>query len=206
MRKGEQTKEKIMDIAAEAILHKGFAGTSIDEVIFEANITKGGFFYHFRDKRDLAKALLERSLKEDERIFNDLFDRADELSDDPLHGFLIFLKLFAEMFEDLPSVHPGCLVAAFTYQDQQFDQTINDLNARGVIDWRDRFRERLTLIAKKYPPKSKVDLVDVADMLSVLIEGGIILSKVLGQKNILPQQVLLYRDFIAQLFLPQGKA
>ena len=206
MRKGERTKEKIMDIAADAILHKGFAGTSIDEVIFEAEITKGGFFYHFKDKRDLAKALLERSLKEDDRVFTELLDRADDLSDDPLHSFLVFLKLFAEMFEDLPSVHPGCLVAAFTYQDQQFDKTITELNAQGVIDWRDRFRERLDLIAKKYPPKGNVDLDDVADMLSVLIEGGIILSKVLDQKDILPKQVLLYRDFISQLFLPQGKA
>lgn len=206
MRKGERTKEKIMDIAAEAILKKGFAGTSIDEVIFAADITKGGFFYHFKDKRDLAKSLLERSLKEDDRIFEELLTRADELSDDPLHSFLIFLKLFAEMFENLPEVHPGCLVAAFTYQDQQFDRTITDLNAQGVISWRDTFRHRLDLISKKYPPKRKVDMDDVADMLSVLIEGGIILSKVLDQKQILARQVLLYRDFISQLFLKEGSA
>ena len=34
----------------------------IDEIIAEAGITKSGFFYHFRDKNDLAKALLQRSI------------------------------------------------------------------------------------------------------------------------------------------------
>ena len=75
--KGEQTRERIMDIAQDAVLHKGFASTSIDEIICEAGITKSGFFYHFRDKNDLAKALLQRYLDTEWRIFDDLFKKAD---------------------------------------------------------------------------------------------------------------------------------
>ena len=71
--KGEQTRERILDIAQDAVLHKGFAGTSIDEIIAEAGITKSGFFYHFRDKNDLAKALLQRYLDTEWTIFDDLF-------------------------------------------------------------------------------------------------------------------------------------
>ena len=56
--KGEQTRKRIMDLAQDAVLQKGFAATSIDEIIAEAGITKSGFFYHFRDKNDLAKAML----------------------------------------------------------------------------------------------------------------------------------------------------
>src|SRR5262245_9881831 len=104
--KGEQTRERLMDIAQDAVLNKGFASTSIDEIICEDGITKSGFFYHFKDKNDLAKAMLQRYLDSEWAVFDDLFKQADELSDDPLHSFLIFLKLFADLTGDLPNGHP----------------------------------------------------------------------------------------------------
>ena len=55
--KGEKTRERIMDLAYESIIEKGFAATSIEELVEAAGITKSGFFYHFRDKSELAKAL-----------------------------------------------------------------------------------------------------------------------------------------------------
>ena len=58
--KGERTRERIMDLAYQAIVEKGFAATSIEELVEAAGITKSGFFYHFRDKNDLARQLLAR--------------------------------------------------------------------------------------------------------------------------------------------------
>ena len=75
------------------MLDKGFAGTSIDELIAAVGITKSGFFYHFKDKSDLAKALLTRYIEREDALFDDLFRRADELNEDPLHGFLVGLKM-----------------------------------------------------------------------------------------------------------------
>ena len=61
--------------------------------------------------------------------------------------------------------------------------------------------ERLVLIAASYPPRIKVDLDDVADMLSVIADGGIILSRVAKDKDALPRQMMLYRDFVRSVFL-----
>jgi AcrR family transcriptional regulator len=55
-RKGSDTRERILDVAEGAVLEKGFAATSIEEVIAAVGITKSGFFYHFKDKNELAKA------------------------------------------------------------------------------------------------------------------------------------------------------
>ena len=63
------TREQILDAAQNAVLSKGFAGTSIDELITAVGISKSGFFYHFRDKTHLAKALLERYVEEDDQDF-----------------------------------------------------------------------------------------------------------------------------------------
>jgi AcrR family transcriptional regulator len=199
-RRGGDTRERILDVAEAAVLDKGFAATSIEEVIAAVGITKSGFFYHFRDKGELAKALLVRYIERENELFGDLFRRADELNEDPLHGFLVALKMMAELMSDLPSGHPGCLVASYCYQDRLFDREIRDLNAAAVLGWRERFRERLEQIAARYPPRIAVDLDDLADMLSVIADGGIILSKVVKDKEALPRQVLLYRDFVRMVF------
>jgi hypothetical protein len=62
-------------------------------------------------------------------------------------------------------------------------------------------RERLDLIAERYPPRIEVDLDAMADMVSALTDGGIVVSKVVRDKDILPQQIMLYRDFARAVFL-----
>ncbi len=195
-------RERLLELAEAAVLQKGFSATSIDELIAGAGISKSGFFYHFKDKGDLAKALLLRYLERDEAVLDDIFNRARELHEDPLHSFLIGLKLFAEMMASLPDVHPGCLVASFCYQDQLCNHEIRELNARSLHAWRRRFRDHLDRIAKAYPPAIDMDLDALADMIATLVEGGIILSKVLKDREILARQVMLYRSFIQAAFSP----
>lgn len=200
IRKGRATRDRLLDLAEAAVLAKGFAATSIDELIAAAGITKSGFFYHFKDKADLAKALILRYLERDGELLDDLFRRGDELHDDPLHGFLVGLKLFAEMMANLPEAHPGCLAASFAYQDQIFNREIRELNATGLLAWRRRFHERLLLIAERYPPRPDVDLEALADMAASMVEGGMIVGRALRDATILPRQVLLYRDYVRTVF------
>ena len=95
------TRSRILDIAEAAVLEKGFEATSIEEIVAGAEISRGGFFYHFKDKNALARAMLERYIDAENALYDDLFARARELNDDPLHCMLIGLKLLAEMLEDL---------------------------------------------------------------------------------------------------------
>ncbi|HXE68309.1 MAG TPA: TetR/AcrR family transcriptional regulator [Hyphomicrobiaceae bacterium] len=200
-RRASDTRERILELAEASVLDKGFAATSIEELIAGAGITKSGFFYHFRDKRELARALMLRYIAHNDAVLADIFMRADELNEDPLHGFLVALKLFAEMMADLPATHPGCLVASFCYQDRLFDREVHELTQTGVRGWRKLFLERLEKIAERYPPKVDLSLEDLADMANTLVDGGIIMSRVLVDKTILPRQILLYREFIRTVFL-----
>lgn len=201
-RRRTDTRERLLEIAEAAVLQKGFAATSIEELIAAAGITKSGFFYHFKDKNDLAKALILRYLEQDKAILDEIFRRADELHEDPLHGFLIGLKLFAEMMADLKAAHPGCLAASYCYQEQLFSEEVRRLNREGVLSWRKRFRERFAAIAARYPPTVEVDLDALADMISTLVDGSITMSKLLREPDILPKQILAYREFVRLVFLP----
>lgn len=200
--KRQNTRERLMDIAEASILEKGFGATSIEEIVAEVGISKNGFFYHFRDKNELARALLQRYLDTEEVILDDVFGRARELHDDPLHSFLIGLKLFSEMMADLPNGHPGCLVATFCYSERMFDRDVRELNRQAVLIWRARFLKMLEEIAAAYPPRDRVDLRALADMISNTVEGGIVMSKAVGQPLILAEQIMLLRSYIRLLFDP----
>ena len=200
-KRGGDTREKLLAVAEQAVLDKGFAATSIDELISAVGITKSGFFYHFSDKGELAKALLQRYIDNEEELLGDLFQRAYELNDDPLHGFLVGLKMFAEMMADLPEGHPGCLIASYCYQENLFNQDVRDLNQTAMLGWRRRFRKQFEMIAERYPPRVEVDFDALADMVSALVDGGIIVSKATRDKNVLAQQILLFREFVRTIFL-----
>jgi TetR/AcrR family transcriptional regulator, transcriptional repressor for nem operon len=198
--KGERTRTRILDVAYDSIVHKGFAATSIEELVEAAGITKSGFFYHFRDKNDLARQLLERFLAEDNEILDTLTARARELVDDPLQSFLIFLKLYADVMDEMPDLHPGCLVATITYQDQMFDAEVRRMNADSVVALRNRFGGWLSEIAGRHPPRDGVDLEALADHVTVVVEGAIILSRALGDRRLMGRQMRLYRDQVKFVF------
>jgi AcrR family transcriptional regulator len=198
--KGERTRERILDVAYESIVEKGFAATSIEELVEAAGITKSGFFYHFRDKNDMARQLFERFLAEDEAIVETLSARARELSDDPLQSFLIFLNLYAQMMDDMESLHPGCMVASVAYQERMFDAELRQMNVDYIVRMRRRFREWLERASSKHPPSEDVDLDALADNLTVIIEGAIILSRSLRDPALMGRQTRLFRHHVKAIF------
>ena len=200
--KGQATKTKLMDIAERLILNRGFSAMSIDEVIKEAGITKGGFFYHFDSKNSLVYALMQRYREKEAFIFSDLFKRAEELTSDPLQQMLVFVKLFAEMMADMKRLHPGCVVASITYESQQVNEQVRNITTEIVLDWRNLFREHLKKIDQVYSPNANVSSDDLADMLSTIMEGGIIISRALNDPSVLEKQLLEYRSYLELLYRP----
>ena len=202
MGKGSATRDRILEIAETAVLAKGFGATSIEEIIAEAGITKSGFFYPFKDKSELARGLVDRYAGQNDRLLEDVFGRARALSDDPLQQLLIGLTLMAERMAALPGGHPGCMVASMSYQDRLFDRDVRGLVTKVVEDWNRFFRDLLAEIIAIYPPREPVDPDQLARTICCSIDGGIIMSKSLGQPDVLPEQMLMARGYIKLLFSP----
>lgn len=200
--KGQATKNRLMDIAERLILNNGYAAMSIEEVIKDAGITKGGFFYHFDSKNALAYAMMQRYREVEAFVFSDLFKRSEELTSDPLQQMLVFVKLFAEMMADMEELHPGCLVASITYESHQVNEQVKNITAEIVLDWRNLFRDKINKINLVYSPNTAVSSDDLADMLSTIIEGGIIVSRALNDPSILEKQLLEYRSYLELLYKP----
>jgi TetR/AcrR family transcriptional regulator, transcriptional repressor for nem operon len=56
------TRERILESARRLFNHKGFSEVSIDEIMENAGLTRGGFYRHFRDKDELYAEAVRRFL------------------------------------------------------------------------------------------------------------------------------------------------
>lgn len=198
--RSNSSKERILASAESIILQKGFSATSIEDIIDKAAIAKSDFFYHFESKLVLAEALVERYLKQDDEIFAELKNQARALSEDPLHRLLIFLKLLFDLMSQLEYTHPGCLVASFTYESQQFHRSIRDSMKARLIIWRNMILEQLNAINQQYDAQTEVSMKTFADMFTGIIEGGIMLARAFEDNRLLVEQILAYRAFLRLLY------
>lgn len=199
--KGERTRERLLELAYDSVVRKGFASTSIEELVEAAGITKSGFFYHFKDKTDLARQLIENYTQRNAGFLDGLAIRARELSDDPLHSFLVFLKLYAEEMERMTVGHPGCMVATVTFQDQAWDRGVRQLMIDNVLDWRARFLGWLKEIAAVYPPKGKATLEDLADAILAFTYGGMTIARALNDNSAIARQTIMFRETVRLHFV-----
>ena len=57
----EQTRQKILTVAADEIHQHGFKATSLSVILSRCNISKGALYYHFTNKLELGYAVFEEN-------------------------------------------------------------------------------------------------------------------------------------------------
>jgi AcrR family transcriptional regulator len=55
----QETANRILNQAIRIFLEKGYHGTSIDDITRAAKLTKGALYWHFKNKEDLLKRIIE---------------------------------------------------------------------------------------------------------------------------------------------------
>jgi TetR/AcrR family transcriptional repressor of nem operon len=201
-RDGEATREKILDIAQDLVLDYGYGGTSVDKIIDGAGVTKGAFFYHFKSKNDLARALIDRFWQRDQEQYYSAWERAEQLSRDPLQQMLIFVGLFIEIMEPLEEPYPGCLYASYCYESGILEEGSLEVVQEAILFWRHKLSDSIEKVMEKYPPRLPIDPGSLADELTVIFEGAFILSRTLEEPKITAQQLRHYRNYLELLFSP----
>lgn len=57
---GEATRRALIDAARTLFGEKGYAATSLDEIVAAASVTKGAFYHHYNGKQELFAAVYEQ--------------------------------------------------------------------------------------------------------------------------------------------------
>ncbi|MGE0652816.1 MAG: TetR/AcrR family transcriptional regulator [Alphaproteobacteria bacterium] len=198
--KGSDTRERILDAAQALILARGFAGTSLDDILKATKLTKGAFFHHFRSKADLGSVLVHRFAERDMAAFEEWSRRADALADDPLQAAMVFLKLFEEELKGLPEPFPGCMLASYVYEREQFDADVLEYVAEVFRKWSNYFEARFEQVMKTRKPKVAVSARELAEMIVSILEGAFILSRAYNEPKLIVRQSELFRQHLQLLF------
>ena len=68
MKKGERRKLDLLNIAYRMFIEKGYENTSVDDIIIEAGIAKGTYYYYFESKEATLEAVIEMMIEKAENI------------------------------------------------------------------------------------------------------------------------------------------
>ncbi|HHU50460.1 MAG TPA: TetR/AcrR family transcriptional regulator [Firmicutes bacterium] len=108
MKKSEATKQRIMASALKLIQKKGFAATSVREIVADAGCAKGTFYLYFETKMELLKELSIQIFASFSQMFQ---AELSEVEDDPFAQIdRVFDRLYAIMKESeghLRLLHTG---------------------------------------------------------------------------------------------------
>jgi TetR/AcrR family transcriptional repressor of nem operon len=198
--KGESTRERLLEVAQGLVLERGYAGTSLDDILQATGLTKGAFFHHFRSKADLGRAVVERYAAADFALFDEWSRRADRLTDDPLERVLVFLRLFEEFLDGLEAPLAGCVFASYTYESRSFPPEIHGFIRERLLDWQRLYETKLEALIEARPPAAPVTARELAEMIVTLIEGGILMAAAYRDRGFLQRQSRQYRHFLELLF------
>lgn len=117
--RAEATRTSVLMAAATVFERKGFAGSTISDILDEASVTKGALYFHFDSKESLAAAIIEQQADWREahapesrwamqRIIDLSFRFVHALRSDPLVRASIRLTLERNTFRtDDPSPYEG---------------------------------------------------------------------------------------------------
>ncbi|MBL8838219.1 MAG: TetR/AcrR family transcriptional regulator [Alphaproteobacteria bacterium] len=94
-KRGEQTRQKILDAAEREIGSKGFAEASISTITAEADVAQGTFYVYFRTKEDVMRELvlrMGRRLRHHLTVATSGIDSRLEVERRGIHAFFEFVR------------------------------------------------------------------------------------------------------------------
>jgi len=127
MKKAEATRINLLQKAFELIYEKGYQSTSIDDILATTQVTKGAFYYHFKNKDAMGMAILNELLKP---TLTKSFIEPLQNESNPIESIynLIHHLLLEDEFLKLQY---GCPVANFTQEmtpwNADFSNALNDI-------------------------------------------------------------------------------
>ncbi len=127
MKKAEATRLNILQKAFELIYEKGYQTTSIDDILLKTQVTKGAFYYHFKNKDEMGIAIINELLKP--TLTNSFIEplQNEENPLETIHNLIHHLLID----NDFLKVQHGCPVSNFTQEmaswNQDFNNALNEI-------------------------------------------------------------------------------
>jgi len=169
------TKERLIDVATNLFLGKGYGAVGTSEICTASGVNKGTFYHFFSTKSDLLIAAMERYAG----TFTDGFRKVAANTDTPaakLHAlFDVPFKENRKWKKDRGFAQ-GCLVGNMALELGAVNTPVQEAAQRAMNSW----ATAIVPIVQEYRETEKLPSLDVdvaSQMIVGLIQGGLLFSK-----------------------------
>ena len=178
MNKSEKTRRYIVEVASPIFNKKGYAGTSISDVVESTGLTKGSIYGNFENKDELAIAALEHNFSKISGLiyssFNDKKNSCDKLA-----AFAESYRLFYDVSMDFG----GCPVMNAAVDSDDGNPLIKKRVEKFIMLWKKSLTTIIENGKKDKEIKQDVDPESFSILFISIIEGSLMLSKTTGEKK-----------------------
>jgi len=87
------TKRALVDVAGDLFTEQGYAGTSLDEIVAGARVTKGALYHHFSGKQALFEAVFEQVEADAAKVIGKAVRDRDDPWEKAMSGLRAFLSV-----------------------------------------------------------------------------------------------------------------
>ena len=194
MDKSERTRNYIIETAAHVFNKKGYEGTSFSDIVEISGISKGAIYGHFKNKDELALAALEHNLQLASKIiFSNVKSRLN--SYDKLIGFAQSYSLFFEIINNAG----GCPVINAAVDSDDGQNEVRKRVTRFITMWQNSIKKIINEGIQKGELKNSPEVTVFSDIFISLIEGAIMLSKVMNNRKYIDDASSFLVSFVEKL-------
>jgi TetR/AcrR family transcriptional repressor of nem operon len=169
--RGQATRERIVAAAAALMFAHGVRGTSLDDVLKEAGVSKSQLYHYFRDKDDLVRAVIARQTEQVLVAQRPLLDELDGWA--AVAAWFDLLVAIQSERECVGGCPLGSLASELADEDEDARRDLAqsfDLWEGYLVRGLERMRERGELAATADPTM-------LAEATMASIQGGLLLTQ-----------------------------
>ena len=171
--KSERTRQLIVEQAAGLFNQKGYAGTSMDDILKATGLSKGGIYGNFKSKEDIAIAAFEHAVAVVTQRVRQLTRQYDSVLD-KLKASVLFYQ--ENIFS--PPIEGGCPIQNMAIEADDSNPVLHEKVLHALQEWQRRIIYILTLGIERGEVKKEVDPTAFAILFIGTLEGGILLARV----------------------------
>jgi TetR/AcrR family transcriptional repressor of nem operon len=127
----QTTQRKIINAAERLILKRGYDGTSLNDVVAAAGVSKGAFFHYFPTKQAVSREVIEKYANE--QIFIPL-EKNMSRAHSPKQGLLDWLQETYNAYAQWKFTG-GCMLGNFALELADKDENIRDQLKQIFLQW-----------------------------------------------------------------------
>jgi TetR/AcrR family transcriptional repressor of nem operon len=174
MAKQSQTRQRLIDAALYLFWERGFAGTSMSDLLGRAEVNSGSFYHFFDSKEALLRAVLELYL---EALRPQIVAPAYALTPDPIERIFAILAGYRQRILKTNCQY-GCPLGRLALEIDPENRPAHALIAENFRGWIGAVRDCLEEAKDRI--LDGTDLDSLATYVLVVMEGGVMLSRSYG--------------------------